>query len=1110
MRYIKFFTLFLFSLSLAAQGDLYRDWSTQGARRTHEVRTAGSRVKLDGGFFANNNLGEGVNYYIIYDNKGAKELIYTPEIIGLKKLPKGHSMTFDVAATQMSLLNTICTITGKREDQVQPYAAGMIIVTNGVVSEINNWTPLFAGGRDQKHLDAAVEDLKVLGLKLETNTKIVNYTKEDLGKDLSLNRAVNRWTLYNEENGEKDLSKMEKLYAELAKKFPDKSTPGFVDVEKLSELGLYDLTEFFAVAQDDAYGLASATYIYTRSSTALDAVINEGKSALEGRTIPDKDRKEVILDVFDKAVQKEGETPSAVLSILQNKKIVPDKGTILVLGSGVDFYEWLVPILKRNDVNVIVVEKADASAWNKNTVNILYGALISSPEKVYSYFAEQVWKELKDNNPELMTSSLIGSRQELTAAMLKQVKFLSASKCEKEKLDADLIISRLPWRYDIYGNLKKDGFAWVVTERELDIDNPQKSLFPDPAILNTEKYDVVKLPDNDVSMFLPSDPHANSMPGRFLAFNVQDQDNKTERPLLFIPKTANTVDKDTKKGKYEDLYIPLNPEVVAIKGEYASAGEIFNSSETGKIKLPELPYGGKVLYVIYEDSEGKLKVAYSSEVPDLTVDLSNTDAEILVTHRSLYSKILLTEGSISGVVVSGELIYMPNGEIAAITNRSNTFRGKQTNLDFAVEFFKGQGLEISPPRTLIGNWENKRSQEHLSSLENAKMIIKVAQNPTMYKYYKDLLDVQKKLATLSPSSERAGAMLDQEKMEEFIEKMGFAAGLLADMESFLAAGEGISQKIYKWMTNNAGTFPYEEPLKQLTEYANKLQKIESGSMLKTTVTTSTDDKTATADEYDVKNVAAAKDIMTSMAMPTKEQVADVEAYVTYLVKDGKSHIKELDYAIKWLYVSYTNLGIQDKEPLLTISKDFLDLKSKTTTGLYTFNSKVNYKAMSLGMRDYLKFKTINVKDINYEADVKFLFPLALQELAKNINKRFDDGEAVDKLVTEQECKVFTPIWALMVSDLYGVMNSKDQTGTDKLAPKFLAVKDLSELLKSSAISYSSSYFQTYAEADYMMKDAVKKAEAEGILDEFKMDGYNKDVDMKTRALRLEKSSVGCY
>jgi hypothetical protein len=98
------------------------------------------------------------------------------------------------------------------------------------------------------------------------------------------------------------------------------------------------------------------------------------------------------------------------------------------------------------------------------------------------------------------------------------------------------------------------------------------------------------------------------------------------------------------------------------------------------------------------------------------------------------------------------------------------------------------------------------------------------------------------------------------------------------------------------------------------------------------------------------------------------------------------------------------------------------------------------------------------------------------------------------------------VWANMVSGLSDVVGA-DVTKTDeKLAPKFLAAKDLAELLKAGSISYNVSYYQTYVEASYMMEDAVLEAETKGLLDKGMLDAYNKDVSMEYRTYRLKAES----
>ncbi len=155
----------LFPLSLIAQDIqpiLTRDWSTKSSIRSHEVLSAGTVIDVNGDYVAgslNEELKEGVNYFLIYDNNGRKELIYTNELILPKRFVPEQTFTFDIAATQISLLNNICKLTKQKETDILVYSAGEIIVTNDRVTEINNRSFIFSGGRDEEHLDFSIEIL---------------------------------------------------------------------------------------------------------------------------------------------------------------------------------------------------------------------------------------------------------------------------------------------------------------------------------------------------------------------------------------------------------------------------------------------------------------------------------------------------------------------------------------------------------------------------------------------------------------------------------------------------------------------------------------------------------------------------------------------------------------------------------------------------------------------------------------------------------------------------------------------------------------------------------------------------------------------------------------
>ncbi len=411
---------------------------------------------------------------------------------------------------------------------------------------------------------------------------------------------------------------------------------------------------------------------------AVNLSAQDNREAVAKSCANEKTRQDVVLGVFEQATKEFGETPIAVLKILSDEKIVPKGGVVLSLGSGKNFYEWILPILNRKDIAVVVIEKADQGLeLFAGYGSLSYGDIIRRPDDVIPVFAEGAWKVIKKNNPELISSGRIKTEEAFVAAIKKQIVFYSADNYSEGLRDvkADLIISRLPWRYELYGDLRKNGFAWVVTERNL-----SKGPLKDPFALKTNGYAVVKMPENAVNNLFPSNFLGSNMQKRFLAFNEYDA-----KPYLFFPQNNSD-------GKYSDLYVSRFPAVKVVQGEYLSYGSIFKESD-GSIKLPDMPYGGKMLYVISETDEG-IKVAYSNEIPNLDVDLDDPKAEILVTHRSLY-KMLRSVGNVKGFLCSGEIIFMPNGEISLFTNRSNTFKSGKENLDFAFNFFKEHGVNLS-------------------------------------------------------------------------------------------------------------------------------------------------------------------------------------------------------------------------------------------------------------------------------------------------------------------------------------------------------------------------------------------------------------------------------
>jgi hypothetical protein len=166
--------------------------------------------------------------------------------------------------------------------------------------------------------------------------------------------------------------------------------------------------------------------------------------------------------------------------------------------------------------------------------------------------------------------------------------------------------------------------------------------------------------------------------------------------------------------------------------------------------------------------------------------------------------------------------------------------------------------------------------------------------------------------------------------------------------------------------------------------------------------------------------------------------------------------------------------------------------------------------MLTSLRSYLGLKPSTIDEKNAKSYLGVLLPLALKKFVSELNKRFEQGIAVSELITEEESKMFTPIWASMVNDLYNDVKSNVKMDDAKLTAKFLALKDLSELLAASSASYNSSYISIYTEAKYMMDETAIKAKEDGLMDEDVItESYNKDAELKYRAGRLE-SNIKVY
>ena len=803
----------LLSFDLFAQGrkpDLYRDFSNKACRVTHEIGATGTVIKV--GSQNRIYLYEGYNYVIIYDNNGEQDLIYTPELATLTKTRTGEPTSHGVAATQISLIENIVKITGKREDQIKAYAAIEIIVTNGKVTEVNNRSTALGGGRDLDHLNFAVDVIKQQGVKLESNTKIVSYNKEDYKKDGSFYRGTARNRIYNYgETAEELYNELLGIYKKLAEKYPDPKTAGFVNLKAIEGQNLDFLSDFISLAQAPEGSIVSTvnSYLPKRGSVdepmlQLTQILAEGKNAVSTNFyVKEMNRKEVVTSAFDEAVKKYGETPLAVLDIFKNEEVLPYNGTVLSLGAGADFYEWIVPLLGRSDTKVVVVESPDATVFapSSKRQGIDYKSLISYPDKVLSTLVIQIWDELRKYNGDILDRGLIKNEQELYDAIKTRVTFLSSLDFSSRLVEANIVVSRLPWRYDPYGTIKKDGFVWLVTERTLDINVKQKTLFDDPTHFSTNGYDVVELEDNKVNTLLASTSDAASRPGRFRSFSL----NGIEKPYLLFPKSSNVspatkgvsavintsdnnnrddIKEDSKPAYSTERYLSSN----TTDGEYKVSGNTFVADGSKKITLPALPYGGKVVYLIYRDADDNVKLVYKEEIPNLKVDLKNKKAEFVVTPQSLFNKLHKNKENIKELVSTGYLIIMPNGEIAAVKGYSG--------INYAVDFFKRNGVDI-PDKAKLVTYDDKDAVDMRSdAISNAKEFIHILQSPNDRALFDPVLNQYKELAKKYPSSENPGAVLDQEILEsgvlsESLKKM------LVNIERKLLNGETFSNALYK-------------------------------------------------------------------------------------------------------------------------------------------------------------------------------------------------------------------------------------------------------------------------------------------------------------------------
>ncbi len=258
--------------------------------------------------------------------------------------------------------------------------------------------------------------------------------------------------------------------------------------------------------------------------------------------------------------------------------------------------------------------------------------------------------------------------------------------------------------------------------------------------------------------------------------------------------------------------------------------------------------------------------------------------------------------------------------------------------------------------------------------------------------------------------------------------------------------------------------------------------------------------------WSTEKIDKTESVLYSSQIPTSNEVKEVLDYANYL-SSNSTDVNKLETVVNWLYKTYDGFSL-DTQSLFMLSKSVVELKAEFEPNFFV-SDQIDYKELSNSIRKYITFRSKDLDTKGYEADVVFLLPLALEKLADNINARFSKGvKNPRELVTQEECNIFTLVLNLMANDVYKSINADVKTTDDiRVAAKLLALKDLSEILKTRNMFSSDTYFWEYARANYIIDEALVKAEEKGLINKEMRDIYNKDAnDLRFRSERLRLSS----
>jgi hypothetical protein len=154
----------------------------------------------------------------------------------------------------------------------------------------------------------------------------------------------------------------------------------------------------------------------------------------------------------------------------------------------------------------------------------------------------------------------------------------------------------------------------------------------------------------------------------------------------------------------QNLEIPLpsvlvrNLDAEATPREYFKEGHRLVNKE-----LSDLPIG-RYLYLI--TNQGSY---WSPAIPNFNVDLSDESIPVVVSHRSLYNQLLSEhpDETTLKIYAAGEVRIAPMLDSASqripviqtVNNKSNTFHGNESHLQFAITTLKSYGLNFEDGKT---------------------------------------------------------------------------------------------------------------------------------------------------------------------------------------------------------------------------------------------------------------------------------------------------------------------------------------------------------------------------------------------------------------------------